>query len=1017
MVNNSIIRFFLLSALTATAVGAEAQSFTEWHDQQVNEVNRYPVHTSFVRHDSQRMSLDGKWKFNWVADADKRPTDFFRTDFDDSAWKEMTVPGLWELNGYGDPVYVNIGFAWRGHFENNPPHVPVKDNHVGSYRRTVNIPASWQGERIIAHFGSVTSNIYLWVNGEYVGYTEDSKVAAEFDITPYVSTGENVIAFQTFRWCDGSYNEDQDFWRLSGVGRSCCLYTIPQVAITDLRAVADLDNQYRDGLLSLDITTSGACQLIATLKDLNGQEVAKSTAKSSSDGKTHICMTLDNPLKWTAETPNLYQVEVKAMSLGKSTRLLSSIEQRVGFRRVEIKNSMLHVNGQPIYKKGANRHEMDPDKGYVMSRERMIQDIMLMKRYNINAVRTCHYPSDPVWYDLCDEYGIYVCAEANQESHGFWYKDSSLAKKPMFAQSILERNKHNVGVNFNHPSVIIWSLGNETVDGPNFTAAYEWIRQQDKMRPIQFEQAKKGDNTDIFCPMYLTQGGCDYYAQSNKPEDSKPLIQCEYAHSMGNSMGGFKEYWDLVRKYPKFQGGFIWDFVDQGLRRGDDFVYGGDFNTYDPSDNNCNCNGLFSPDRRPNPGTHEVKYFYQNIWAEAKDLKRGIVSVRNEFFFRSLNGVRMLWEVTINGTKKAEGKIESLNCKPQQSIDVNLPLQDISFTENDDVMLNIRFVEREPQTCEDITIASRQLIVNEALPRFAVYSAEGRVKVKTTEKSIDLTGNGFSVSFDRSTGYVSDYSVAGQQLLDGEGLRPNFWRAVTDNDMGASLQKNYAAWRNPKLTLKHIGVAKGDVPTVVANYSMLDGKAELAVTYAVHADGTIDVTQTMKALDKEDVSEMFRFGMMLQLPYTMDCSEYYGRGPVENYSDRKESQMIGIYRQTADEQFYPYIRPQETGTKSDMRWWRQYDAATGSGIKLSADGKFYCSALHYAIGDLDEGEEKHQRHASQVRRSDRTVLCIDSEHTGLGGIDSWTHLGQPLTPYRIPFADKTLKFRITPRVF
>ena len=662
----------LVSLLLGFAVQAgwadEKPTYTEWHDMSVNEINRLPVHASFFAYESDQLamkgdkkqsgrylSIDGDWRFRWVANADQRPTDFYLTDLDDSDWNTLRMPAIWELNGFGDPEYVNIGFAWRGHFQNNPPEVPVKDNHVGSYRRTIDIPQSWNGSQIIAHFGSVTSNIYLYVNGQFVGYAEDSKTAAEFDITPYVKKGKNLLAFQTFRWCDGSYSEDQDFWRLSGVARESYLYSRPKANhIDNIKIETTLEDNYTTGILNVDIQATGKSDATITLADADGKTVYEGVA---------AMVVVPDVRAWTAETPYLYTLTIR--------RGAEYVVQKVGFRSVEIKGAQLLVNGQPILIKGANRHEMDPDGGYVVSRERMIEDIRRMKEFNINAIRTCHYPDDPQWYDLCDEYGIYLCAEANQESHGFGYEKEALSGTPMFGKPIMERNQHNVITNYNHPSVIVWSLGNETRDGEHFARAKAWIHSVDDQRPVQYERAILGENTDIFCPMYYSHEDCAKY--SSDETQQRPLIQCEYSHAMGNSSGGFKEYWELIRKYPKYQGGFIWDFVDQGLR-GKPFdeamptyTYGGDYNDYDPSDNNFNCNGLFSPDRKPNPQAWEVKYFHQNVWVEAKDLTQGLVTVRNEYFFRDLKNYRLVWRLMNEGECVGEGSVEDIDVAPQES--------------------------------------------------------------------------------------------------------------------------------------------------------------------------------------------------------------------------------------------------------------------------------------------------------------------------------------------------------------
>ena len=1019
-------------------------TFTEWHDLQVNEVNRLPMHTHFFAYENESKALKGKpaesanylslhgdWRFRWVEHADQRPVGFEAEGFDDSSWQTMKVPGLWELNGYGDPVYVNIGFAWNGHFKNNPPEVPIRDNHVGSYRRVVNLPESWQGRQVIAHFGSVTSCIYLWVNGQYVGYTEDSKVASEFDITKYLRPGDNLIAFQVFRWCDGSYCEDQDFWRLSGLSRDSYLYARnAERHVDDMRISPNLTNNYRDGRLDIQLKTTGEPMIVHTLFDASGTKVAEGMGDS-------LTFEVENPMKWTAETPYLYTLITKLYERRKNPEVGKELEvicQKVGFRSVEIRNAQLLVNGKPVLIKGADRHEMDPDGGYIVSRERMIQDIQIMKRLNINAVRTCHYPDDPQWYDLCDQYGLYVCAEANQESHGFGYREDSEAKKPQFARQILERNQHNVSTFYNHPSIIYWSLGNETVDGPNFTAAYQWIKSQDKQRPIHWEQAHGGANSDIMCPMYASPRWCEEYAKNEASQ--KPLIQCEYDHTMGNSSGGFKEYWDLARKYPKFQGGFIWDFVDQALRGtiGADgklklasqqengtqvFVYGGDFNSYDPSDNNFNCNGIIAPDRKLNPHAYEIAYQYQNIWAEPVDLQKGQLSVFNENFFRTLENYQLQWTLLVDGQKTQEGVIDELDCQPQQRVNVTLPYNLNRISGAGDVLLNVAFALKhtEPLMERGQVVAYQQFTVSsEPLQLASNRSTKGkRIKVidKKNMKTIGLQNAYVSVQFDRETGFLTEYSVNGESMLGKGGtLKPNFWRAVTDNDMGAGLQNKFKAWRNPAMKLTLLTVNK-KAATVTAAYDMPDVQAQLTLTYVVRPDGSIDVTQQLQAKEGADVSRMFRFGMVMQMPYSMDNSRYYGRGPIENYADRKLSQPIGIYSQTADEQFYPYIRPQETGTKADMRWWEQTEKS-GTGLRVVADAPFYASALHYDISELDEGETKHQRHPQQLRRSAFTNLFIDGEHTGVGGINSWSRDAEALPQYRVEYGNKTLNFSLIP---
>ena len=1049
-------KHLLMAALLGCTVGASAAeekaaeklvpTFTEWHDLQVNEVNRLKLHTNYFAYENETLalagqmdksanfiSLHGAWKFNWVKDADKRPTDFYKTDLDDSAWKTMNIPANWEMNGFGVPEYVNTGFAWRGHFDQKPPAVPVKDNNVGSYRRIINIPDSWDGKQVIAHFGSVTSNIYLYVNGQYVGYAEDAKVAAEFDITPYLKKGDNLIAFQTFRWCDGSWCEDQDFWRLSGVARDSYLYARDAaVHLTNIKITPDLQNGYEDGVVQIYAEVKGQPVIEYKLLNHNGIEIIKSDANFKKRVNGTAQFTIKNVKKWSAEDPYLYTLVATVKD--QKGNIVEVVPQKVGFRKVEIVNSQMLVNGKAVYIKGADRHEMDPDGGYVVSRERMIQDIKIMKRLNINAVRTCHYPDDPVWYDLCDEYGLYVTAEANQESHGFGYGNDAEAKKPEFAKQILERNQHNVEMYFNHPSVIVWSLGNETVNGDNFIAAYKWIKEQDKSRPVQFEQAgRTGENTDIFCPMYYSHDGCDKYSKDDK--FTRPLIQCEYNHTMGNSSGGLKEYWDMVRKYPKFQGGYIWDFVDQALHRNPvkpmsvkdnltyaqynkiKYTYGGDYNDYDPSDNNFNCNGVIGPDRQLNPHAYEVAYEYQNIWAEAVDLQAGKISVYNEHFFRNLANYQLVWTLLQDGKAVQNGTVDKLDVAPQQKTVVTLPYQ---IPAEGEVLLNIEFrlKKAEPLMEAGQMVAYRQLEVRTANAAAAVV-AEGKLKVenKKKETEIKVLNDFIDIEFDKATGLLKEYEVNGVDLL-GEGgtLKPNFWRAVTDNDMGAQLQKKFRVWRAPALNLQTITASKVKVgknvnAVVKAVYDMPDVKAALTITYTIAPDGTMGVEQTMDATEGEKVSDMFRFGMLMQLPFQMDNSTFYGRGPIENYIDRKGSQNVGIYTQTAEEQFFPYIRPQETGTKSDIRWWQQTDKA-GKGFRITSGNLFSASALHYSIDDLDDGEEKEQRHSYEVPQSKYTELCIDKEQFGVGGENSWG--AWPLPQHRLGYADKTFSFVISP---
>lgn len=1022
-------KLLLTGTICLASLFAGAQTFTEWHDPAVNGINRAPMRAAgfayrpgentdgyLSRKQSQNyLSMNGTWRFNWVNDASARPTEFWKKDFNDKGWGTMPVPGVWELNGYGDPQYVNIGYGWRNSFASNPPEVPVEDNHVGSYRREFKIPADWKGKEIFAHFGSVTSNIYLWVNGRFVGYSEDSKLEAEFDITPYVTPGkENLIAFQVFRWCDGSYFEDQDFFRFCGVGRDCYLYARSRNRIADIRVTPDLDGTYTDGKLNVDLTLKGSGKVNIDLLDAEGKTVA--TAKAAKSGR--IVIDVKNPRKWSAEAPYLY----KLIATMEGTDEVVPVN--VGFRKIELAGNQVLVNGQPVLFKGADRHELDPDGGYVVSPERMEQDAAIMKRMNINAVRTCHYPDDAYWYDLCDRYGLYLVAEANLESHGMGYDEKTLAIRPDFKLMHLERNRRHVARNFNYPSIIFWSMGNEAGDGENFVEVYKDIKATDPSRPVQYERAGWNDHTDIFCPMYYDYDHCRKYSEN---PHGKPLIQCEYAHAMGNSGGGFREYWDLVRKYPAYQGGFIWDFVDQSIRwKGKDgveiYAYGGDFNRFDASDNNFCDNGLISPDRVLNPHAYEVAYYYQNIWTRPKNLGKGVVSVYNENFFRPLDYVVMDWEVIRNGRPVASGRADLPAVEPQKTADVTLPLP--ATGDGAEYFLNVRYSLRNAdgplpagtvvaydQLALSAPVKTDMTLANETQPNTAVVEPE---VIDNQANAMIVRGENFSVEFSRRSGFMNRYEVNGTQMMEqGTELTPSFWRAPTDNDMGANLQNKYAAWRNPDIrltSLKSARTADGMIE-VTAAYDIPAVKAGLTLTYLINNAGAVRVTEALKATPGADVAPLFRFGMQMRMPLSFGEIEYYGRGPVENYSDRKDSQPVGLYRQTVADQFYPYIRPQENGTKSDVRSWKQLNAG-GTGLEFTSDAPFSASALNYTVESLDDGTEKHQRHSPEVEKAPFTNVLIDKVQMGLGCVDSWGSI--PQKQYMLPYGDYTFTFIMKP---
>jgi len=1023
-----VLTGFLLSLL----VGLSAQR-NEWFDPQVNQVNRLPMRTNYFAYESrdaalknQReyssnfLSLNGLWKFNWVKDADTRPLDFFRVHFNDRAWSLLPVPGIWELHGYGHPVYVNTGWAWRNQFKSNPPLIPIENNHVGSYRREIEIPASWKGKDIIAHFGSVTSNMYLWVNGQYVGYSEDSKIEAEFDITPYVKPGKNLIAFQVFRWCDGSYLEDQDFWRLTGVGRDCFLFAREKNRIADIRITPDLDANYINGSLKVDIKLTDTATVNLELLDVNGKAIEKRVLKGARNLQT--VFNVQSPLKWTAETPHLYTL-LASTSNGIKTEV---IPQKTGFRKVEIKNAQLLINGQPVLIKGVNRHEMDPDGGYFVTRQQMLRDVRTMKMLNINAVRTAHYPNDHYFYELCDKYGLYVVAEANVESHGMGYGEKTLARDPNYALAHMERNQRNVQRSYNHPSVIIWSLGNEAGMGKNFMDAYNWVKAEDNTRPVQYEQAHGKDGTDIYCPMYLDYDRSEKYSQD--VNSTKPLIQCEYAHGMGNSMGGFKEYWDLIRKYPKFQGGFIWDFAEQSLRWKNKhgveiFAYGGDFNAYDASDENFLNNGVVSPERKFNPHAHEIQYFYQNIWATPSDIQQGIIEVYNENFFIDLDDFYAEWQILENGRPTQTGIVWDIKARPQEKVKIKLYYDTQAINTTKEVLLNVEFKQKKAANLlpAGYTVARSQMVYSPwkfAELKSATHKAKNEAVIVPAIKDNDwrflqVTGDNFMIEFNKHTGNLKTFNYKGVQLIDTEGMiSPNFWRAPTDNDFGARLQQRFVAWRQPEMRLDSLRYKiVGNQVVVNCYFDMKSVSAKLKMNYVIDPEGGIILTQKMNVNDTAKVSELFRFGFKLQMPIEFKQVQYYGRGPFENYNDRNNASRLGFFKQTVEEQYHPYIRPQETGTKTDIRYWKVLNNA-GQGLKFESNVPFSASALNYTIESLDDGWTKRQRHAPEVPVSDFTTVCIDLKQMGMGCVNSWGAL--PLPQYRLKYQDYEFKVKITP---
>lgn len=1029
----TIANVSLCLALLAMSSGALAQSESRWQNVNINQQNREPRRANFFafenlekaqsfdkKKSANYLSMEGMWKFNFVKDHNKRPANFFALKYDDSQWKDFPVPGLFELNGYGDATYKNIGYAWATQFDPKPPYISELNNYTGSYRRTFELPKDWKGKDVYFHVGSATSNLTLWVNGKYVGYSEDSKVAAEFNISKYLKPGKNLIAMQVMRWCDGSYFEDQDFWRFTGIAREVYLYARPKLHAADIRLNAALENNYQDGVLNYKVSLKGGKTDVAiTLCDKDGKQIAQATGAQG-------VIKVPKVNAWTAETPYLYKAYI---TLKNKQGAAEVIPQKVGFRNVEIKNAQLLVNGQPVLVKGADRHEMDPDGGYVVSLERMIQDIKIMKQLNINAVRTSHYPCDPRWYDLCDEYGIYITAEANLESHGMGYEEKSLAKFPEYIVPHIERNEGNVKPLINHPSVIVWSLGNESGYGVNFEKAYDWVKACDTTRPAQYERGGYDSKTDIYCPMYIGYEESESYCKSN---GTKPYIQCEYAHAMGNSEGGFKEYWDLIRKYPKYQGGYIWDFVDQGLRdkspiTGKEiFTYGGDYGRYPASDYNFNCNGIIAPNRRLNPHAYEIQYVLQNVWIKDFDAENGSFNVYNENFFKNIDDLNLTATLFANGVKLTAVAIpDTKGIAPQATKLVKSEALKSAIEKaeaehaTEEITINFAFASdgSQPLVDKGQVMARQQIILNgyEFDKVDAPANTGSKIEVEETNSYVKVSAERMSVTIGKKTGMIDYLDVDGEPMLKfRESMTPEFWRAPTDNDYGASLQKKMRVWKNPQMNLKSFDKSESkDSVVLTAHFEMPEVKAELVLRYRINAAGEVAVTEKMTTDKEAKVADLFRYGMQLQIPASFSKLEYYGRGPEENYIDRHSSAFIGKYEANVKDEYYPYVRPQESGNHTDIRYFSIFNPATGKGITFEGYAPMECSAIPYLVEDLDAGIEKEHawgQHSGDLVEKGLVQLHIQQRQFGLGCIDSWG--ASPMEKYRMHYQDRCFSFVI-----
>ena len=1030
----------VISALGLGPAPGQGQSANDWENPAVFNIGKEAPHATFIpfpdaegalkaapKSSPYYVSLNGPWKFNWVEKPSDRPLDFWKPGFDARAWKEIAVPSNWELQGYGVPIYVNIPYEFGK--APTPPRIPGDINPVGSYLRTFTVPDAWKGMDVFIHFGAVKSAFTIWVNGRKAGYSQDAKTPAEWNITPYLKDGENTVALEVYRWSDGSYLECQDFWRISGIERDVFLYAAPKVRIRDFFARAVLDADYANGDLSVMVdlvntaprTSGGRRTVEARLIDRDGSVVWKAEAPAPIDGKSEAKVVAGSviraPRKWTAETPNLYSLALLLKDdKGRTTQAVSC---KVGFRTSEIKDGLLLVNGVPVRLKGVNRHEHDPYSAHVISEESMLKDIALMKASNINTVRTCHYPDDPRWYELCDEHGLYVIDEANIESHGMGYGPKSLAKDPAWGPAHLDRMRNMVERDKNHPSVIIWSMGNEAGDGVNFEKGYAWIRGRDASRPVHYERTELGPNTDIYCPMYASIEELLAYAQEKRP---RPLIMCEYAHSMGNSTGNLQDYWDVIESHDQLQGASIWDWVDQGFAKRTEkgelyWAYGGDYGPPDtPSDENFCCNGLVAPDRTPHPALEEVKKVYQYVKFKAADLANGKIEIRNTHDFTNLDRFDIVWEVVANGAVIATGALPKLDLAPHQTKTVGLPLPKIQPELGAELFLNIYAKTREatPLVPAGHIAAKEQMTITSPVAiGFAKPALVTPLKLSESGSTVIVAGSDFIVRFDRETGMMTSFVYRNQELIE-RGFEPNFWRAPTDNDFGNGMPKRCAVWRTAGddralTSFSAMQTAAGEV-TVKAAYTLNKVSATDALTYRVLFSGEVFVEHAFVLEAGDTLPEMPRVGLKLALPAGLSDFQWYGRGPQENYNDRRTGALVGVYESGVEDQKIPYVSIQEYGTRTDVRW-AAFRNAEGYGLAAYGMPTLEFSALPYTTEDLTQ-EKRGDKHPVDIAKRDFTAVTLDLGQMGVGGDDSWGARTHP--QYTYPAKSYTQKLRLRP---
>ena len=1022
---------------------AEEIGVFDWENPEVVGRNKEPGHCTYLPYADTRAAvqndpaqsaytkcLNGIWKFNWVRKPAERPAHFYREDYDVSHWDDIKVPANWELEGYGIPIYTDTDYP----FPANPPHIPHDNNPVGSYRRNFTVPETWEGRQVFLHFGGVKSAFYVWVNGKEVGYSQGSKTPAEFNISEHIRSGENVLAVEVYRFSDGAYLEDQDYWKISGIERDVFLFSTPNVMIRDFFVLGNLDELYLNGRIEVSVDVRNYLRdapekhkIQMHLFDADHrpvfEEPIEGEVEFNESGGAEIRLEnfIENPKKWSAETPYLYTLVLSLLDeTGKTIEVLSC---KTGFRKVEIKGGQLLVNGIPVTIKGVNRHEHEPETGRVVSEEYMMKDIRLMKQFNINAVRTSHYPNVPRWYELCDQYGLYVIDEANIESHGMGYRpDRTLGNNPAWQKAHLERTIRMVERDKNHPAIIIWSLGNEAGDGVNFEATYSWIKKRDPSRPVQYERAETRPHTDIVCPMYRQIHHLEDFLK--KGLGNRPLILCEYAHAMGNSVGNLQDYWDYFDKHRELQGGFIWDWVDQGLLKkneeGEEFwAYGGDFGPPGTlSDKNFCINGLVFPDRKLHPHIWEVKKVYQPIKVKALDLTIGKVEIQNAHDFAGFNIFETTWTIKADEEEIARGELPGMDIPPRHSQEVTLPLSKIEPEPGKEYFLKLSFTLREPAHLlpkgHEVAWEQFQLPLSQPVPdidrkRFPKLSLQRK------EKRIEIKGKNFTISFDESTGMLTSYVFENTELIQ-SGPVPNFWRAPTDNDFGWDLPKRLMIWKEAgakrrvvKVTARKVGSREIRVDAV---FMIPSGDSEYSTSYRIFGSGDIIVSNRFVP-GSTDLPEMARFGMIMMLPVEFENIIWYGRGPHENYWDRKTGSPVGVYSGKVMDLYHPYIRPQENGNRTDVRWLA---LVNDKGIGLLAVGQplLSISAHHFIDEDFDPGLEKRQRHTYHLKKRDLVTLKLDYKQMGVGGDTSWGDRARPHPEYRLPVQEYSYSFSLRP---